>query len=154
MGIYSPQNAEDKNTILSALWIFDAKNAPTETDILAGKVNKQALAIVDAHKAWQSNSLKLLFEEKQLAPGDEFRALLTFHRGKPASAETTESRADHEQKRAISYWKEIDLPYDRIIVPDQAVQQLLDFYFQTRFQFSRHLKSLWDNVTVKPVEVC
>jgi hypothetical protein len=140
MGIYSPEQAEDKNTILSGLWIFEARNAPAKEEILAGGIDDRALAVMDVHRiARHSNSLKLLFQDKQLAPGQEYRALLTFYQGRQASAQTTEKQARREQQRAINYWKQIRLPYDRIIVPDPAVQGLLDSCIRNIYQ-ARELK--------------
>ncbi|MHC4890530.1 MAG: hypothetical protein ACYTEO_13820 [Planctomycetota bacterium] len=134
MGVHSPKQAEDKNTILSGLWIFEPNNAPSKADILAGGIDDKALAVMDVDKVPRLNSLKLVLQEKQLDSGEEYRALLTFYQGKQASAQTTEKQAAREQQRAINYWKKIDLPYDRMLVPDPAVQGLLDSCIRNIYQ--------------------
>lgn len=138
MGIYSPENAEDKNTILSGLWIFNAKDAPTEKDILAGGLDNQALAVMFPKET--SKSIKLLFAEKRLGPGEEYRALITFYQGDQASIQAGEKQAQRERDRAIKYWQNVDLPYDRMIVPDPAVQGLLDSCIRNIYQ-ARELRN-------------
>ena len=138
MGIYSPEDAEDKNTILSGLWVFDADAALTEKEILAGGLDNRALAVMYPRE--MNNTVKLLFKEKRLAPGQEYRALIMFYQGKLASASTTEGQADYEQNRAIKYWRQVDLPYDRMIVPDPAVQGLLDSCIRNIYQ-ARELRN-------------
>jgi len=141
MGVYSAAGAEDDNTILSALWVFDPAVAPSEQAILAGKADQAALAVADINKlAHQDNKLKLLFEEKTLAPGQEFRVLLTLHQGRNASAQTPESSASRERDRAVKYWQRVDLPYDRITVPDADVQALLDACIRNIYQ-AREIKN-------------
>lgn len=54
------------------------------------------------------------------------------HRRPPDIAEVpalTQARA-----RAVSYWKELELPWDRIQVPDEDVQALLDASIRTLYQ--------------------
>jgi len=138
MGVYSPKDAKDKNTILSSLWVFDAEDAPTEKEILTGGLDNCALAVIYPSKI--NNLLKLLFEEKRLAPGEEYRALLTFYQGSLALAQTTEEQARSEQNRAVKYWREVDLPYDRMAVTDQAVQGLLDSCIRNIYQ-ARELRN-------------
>ena len=138
MGVYSTKDAKDKNTILSGLWVFDTKTAVTEKNILAGKLDDHALAVMFPKKT--SKSIKLLFEEKQLAPGQEYRALITFYQGDQASIQTGEKKAKSERDRAIKYWQNIDLPYDRMTVPDPAVQGLLDSCIRNIYQ-ARELRN-------------
>ena len=140
MGVYPGAGAEDDNTILSALWIFDPAAAPSEEAILAGKADQAALAMADINTlAHQDNKTKLLFEEKTLAPGQEYRVLLTLPQGKNASAQTPESSAARERDKAVKYWQHVDLPYDRMIVPDQDVQDLLDSCIRNIYQ-AREIK--------------
>ncbi len=138
MGVYSPKDAEDKNTILSGLWVFDSKNAVTEKDILTGRLDDRALAVMFPEET--SKAIKLLFEEKRLAPGQEYRALITFYQGNQASIQTGEKQAERERDRAVRYWQDIDLPYDRMIVPDPAVQGLLDSCIRNIYQ-ARELRN-------------
>ena len=138
MGIYSPQHAADKNTILSSLWIFDANDTPTEKDILAGGLDNRALAVMYPGK--MGNHIKLLFDQKQLAPGQEERVLISIYQGDQATAQTSEQQAGEEQARAVKYWRGVNLPYDRIIVPDPNVQALLDSCIRNIYQ-AREIKN-------------
>ena len=88
---------------------------------------------------WKKFSHELAFQEKTLAPGEEFRVLLGFYQGELASAMTTEKDAAGERARAIKYWNEVDLPYDRMTVPDTAVQGLLDSCIRNIYQ-AREIK--------------
>lgn len=140
MGVYSAGGAEDDNTILSALWVFDPAAAPSEQTILAGKADQAALAMADINTlAHQDDKLTLFFEERILAPGQEYRVLLTLHQDKNASAQTPESIASRERDRAVKYWQQVDLPYDRINVPDADVQDLLDACIRNIYQ-AREIK--------------
>ncbi|HLB74945.1 MAG TPA: hypothetical protein VJJ98_13060 [Sedimentisphaerales bacterium] len=78
--------------------------------------------------------IRLFFEQKRLAPREEYRALLTFHMGNLASVTTAEAQAQRELDRAVKYWQNADLPYDRITVPDPAVQALLDSCIRNIYQ--------------------
>ncbi len=138
LGVYSPKDAEDKNTILSGLWIFDAKAAVTGKKVLSGELNDRALAVMFPQET--GKAIKLLFEEKQLAPGQEYGALITFYQGDQASIQTDEKQAKRERDRAIRYWQNVDLPYDRMIVPDPAVQGLLDSCIRNIYQ-ARELRN-------------
>ncbi len=68
MGVYSPDGAQDKNTILSALWVFDAANAPSESALREGKADGAALAIADISTTARqgNNTVKLLFQTQDL----------------------------------------------------------------------------------------
>ncbi|MHC4315330.1 MAG: hypothetical protein ACYSW3_23030 [Planctomycetota bacterium] len=138
MGVYSPKDAEDKNTILSGLWVFDAKAAVNQKDVLADNLDKRALAVMFPQET--GKAIKLLFEEKQLAPGQEYGALITFYQGDQASIQTDEKQAKRERDRAIKYWQNIDLPYDRMTVPDLVIQGLLDSCIRNIYQ-ARELRN-------------
>jgi len=132
MSVHPPKDAEDNNTILSLLWVFDPADTPTEKQLIKGGHDNRALAVTFPGKA--QRTIKLLFDEKTLAPGREYRALLTFHQGRLASARTPEDRAQQEIDRAVQYWQNADLPYDRITVPDPAIQALLDSCIRNIYQ--------------------
>ncbi len=141
MGVYSADSAKDKNTILSALWVFDAGSAPAESALRAGKADGAALAIADIKTtAHQSNMVKLLFEEKTLAPGAEYRVLLSFRQGENALAVTPEAQAQQEYDRAIRHWSQANLPYGRMTVPDEQVQALVDSCIRNIYQ-AREIKN-------------
>jgi len=141
MAVHSPDGATDRNTILSALWIFDAAKTPAESAIREGKADGRALAVADINTlAHQSNTVKLLFEEKTLAPGQEYRVLLTLYQGANALAATSEREAQRECDRAVRYWSQADLPYGRIVVPDERVQAMLDGCIRNIYQ-AREIKN-------------
>ncbi len=140
MGVHPREGAEDTNTILSALWVFDADAAPDHQSLLEGAADAQALAVADIQRlAHQSNRLKVRFAWKILAPGESSEALLTVHRGGNASARTSEPQAREEYDRAVRYWSQRNLPYDRIRVPDTDVQDLLDSCIRNIYQ-AREIK--------------
>jgi hypothetical protein len=141
LGVYSPGKAKDKNTVLSALWIFDADNAPDEETIRKGKADKKALSIIDANTVQSSQMVNLLFPEKRLLPGAEYSVLLSFPQGEKAElAAPVRKSANREHQRAIKYWANVDLPYDRISVPDPELQGLLDSSIRNIYQ-ARELRN-------------
>ncbi len=98
----------------------------------------------------QKGSIQLLFPKVQLAPGEEFQTLITLYPGRFAhpinhdkrinekyealsikahniinKAPTSLTNAQEERTRAISFWAKVPLPYDKITVPDPALQRLL-----------------------------
>ena len=73
--------------------------------------------------------------ESEFAPGEEFRVLLALPQGPSAAAAIEEKDAAAEQQRAADYWTgQAGLPYDRITVPDRAMQQLLDSCIRNIYQ--------------------
>jgi hypothetical protein len=141
MGIYSPDGARDTNTILSALWVFDAAHAPSESALREGKADKSALAAADIDTlASQSNTMQLAFPERTLAPGQTEQVLLTFYQDRDTSAPTSAAEAQREYDRAIQYWRQVDLPYSRMVVPDEKVQALLDSCIRNIYQ-AREIKN-------------
>jgi hypothetical protein len=136
MGVHSPKGAKDENTILSSLGIFPATGAPTEEELLTKGLDHRALAFIYPNPKVDT---KLYFEDRQLAPGQEYRVLLKFYQGELASARTSEAEAEHERNRAIKYWRSVDLPYDRVTVPDPAIQNLFDSCIRNIYQ-SRELR--------------
>ena len=141
MEVYSPEGAQDKNTILSALWVFDAGQAPSESAIRAGEAGDTALAVADLKTATHANNtLKLMFQEKTLAPGQEYRVLLALRQGEASLDLTPETEAQREYDRAVEYWGRVDLPYDRIVVPDPQIQALLDGCIRNIYQ-AREIKN-------------
>lgn len=133
VGVHSPEGAEDRNTILTGLWLFEADKAPSAERILAGGVDEQAVAIYDADRPVEQ-PLKLFFAEKTLAPGDVYEALITLPQGAEATATTEVSEARRLLDAAMAYWKAVDLPYDRMVVPDPSVQALLDSCIRNIYQ--------------------
>ena len=59
LGVYSPDKAQDKNTILSGLWIFDNNNKPAEAEVISGKFKTRPLA--SATSASQGQTVLLSF---------------------------------------------------------------------------------------------
>jgi hypothetical protein len=90
----------------------------------------------DPLSACTDTSARLVFSRKGLAPGEEFRALLVLPQGPQAKTDFVEQNAAKEEQRAIAYWtgSGVGLPYNRIIVPDAAVQKLLDGCIRNIYQ--------------------
>lgn len=141
MGIYSPSGeVEDKNTILSGLWIFEPEHAPNEKEILAGGIDNRALAVMDIKKVSQhDNSLKLYFNDDKLAAGSEYEVLMTLYQGDQASAKPSQTQVDVLLQQAVDYWNKAGLPYDRMNVPDKQIQGLLDSCIRNIYQ-AREIK--------------
>ncbi len=132
-GVYPVTGAPDSNTILSALWIFPASTEPSEEEILSGGADKLAAAVADVDTVQVENSLELLF------PPTEGRAevLLTVCRGRRARTlrdpfKVKEAAALRD--KAVSFWKNANLPFDRIVIPDKAAQALLDSCIRNLYQ--------------------
>lgn len=140
MGVYPVAGAEDRNTILTALWVFEAKDAPSDQQILLGQADDRALAIYDANSRIE-NPLRLYFAEKDFEPGRKEQVLVGFCRGQDAGEPVSVETARQELNKAIRYWKEdVDIPFDRIQVPDAAVQGLLDSCIRNIYQ-ARELRN-------------
>ncbi len=132
--VRSPGGVEDTNTILSALWIFDAVNAPREEEIRAGGVDGRALAIFDARSAAAGASLTLAALDKTLAPGEEASFALALPQGAHAPASFSVADAVRGRAFAAAFWEGADLPYGRIQVPDPEMQDLLDGCIRNIYQ--------------------
>lgn len=140
MGVHSVSGAEDSNTILTALWVFEAKDAPTNEQILLGQADSRALAIYDVNSRIE-NPLRLYFPETDLDPGHREQVLIGFYRGREAESPVSVETVRKELDKAIHYWKEeVNLPFDRIQVPDHHVQGLLDSCIRNIYQ-ARELRN-------------
>ncbi len=134
IAVRSAAGAEDDNTILTALWVFGGNASPSEQEILLGQADSQALAIYDADSRIQ-NPLRLFFAEKDLKPGQKEQVLVALARGERAEVSVSVDAARKELDRAVRYWREdLDLPLDRIVLPDPAVQDLLDSCIRNIYQ--------------------
>jgi len=134
MAVHAGANAGDKNTILTALWVFDAEKAPSDQQILLGQADSRALAIYEVNSRIE-NPLRLHFAEKDFEPGEKEQVLVGFYQGQDAEESISVEAAREELDSAIRYWKEdVDLPFDRIKVPDPAVQGLLDSCIRNIYQ--------------------
>jgi hypothetical protein len=126
--------AEDQNTVLAALWIFGVHDAPSCEQILMGQADSHALAIYDANSRLQ-NPLRLFFAEKNLEPGQKEQVLVAIGRGEEADISVSVDMAQQELDRTLRYWTEdVNLPFDRIRIPDAAVQDLLDSCVRNIYQ--------------------
>jgi hypothetical protein len=121
------------------------------------------------------DSLTLYFPEQTLAPGDSFKALVTFY---PAvfdipcnvdssfkmiyldySKSTTVKglmiipaslgKAPEELTRAVEFWKHLDLPYDMISIPDPGMQRILDGSIRNLYQ-AREIKNGYPKSQIGP----
>lgn len=140
LAVHPVADADDRNTILSALWVFPADKSPVPRDLLAGRADEEALALLDANSVPAAgSSLDLPLVARRLTPGEECRALVAFPRGARARLDATLDSALEERNRAVRYWQAVGLPYDRILVPDPAVQALIDSSIRNIYQ-AREIK--------------
>ena len=93
---------------------------------------------VEVVKARKGHHLRLVYE---IGAGDDANAevLLTLYRGRDAFAQTSVEEVLRERDRAVAHWEQLDLPYDRILLPDRAAQSLLEASIRNIYQ-SRELK--------------
>lgn len=140
MGVHAIASAEDKNTILTALCVFEAGDAPSNQQIVLGQADSRALAIYAADSRIE-NPLGLCFAEKDFQPGQREQVLVGFCRGQESEVSVSVEIAQQELEKAVRYWREeVDLPFDRIQVPDPVVQGLLDSCIRNIYQ-ARELRN-------------
>jgi hypothetical protein len=140
MGIHPAADAEDQNTILTALWVYKAEDAPSDSLILHGQADSKALGLYEALSRIE-RPVRLHFEETQLQPHRKEQALIAIARGLDARLDVSLDTAPQKLDRAIHYWhEEAGLPFDRIRVPDPAVQGLLDSCIRNIYQ-ARELRN-------------
>jgi hypothetical protein len=84
--------------------------------------------------------LKLSWNCGALAPRQRFEVLVTVPQGEEASRNPGAYDPGAELQRAARFWESAPLPYDRIRVPDAAVQALLDSCIRNLYQ-ARELKN-------------
>jgi hypothetical protein len=95
-------------------------------------------ARVHVEDAPKGHALQLIYEGG-VDQETGFQVLLTFYRGPDAFAQTPVGEAGEERDLAVQYWERLDLPYDRIVVPDKQIQALLDSSIRNIYQ-SRELR--------------
>ncbi|MBE7561163.1 hypothetical protein HS125_20310 [bacterium] len=133
--VRSPEKARDGNAVLSGLWIFPGERAPDPPAILAGYGDDMALAWTDAGKIERMKRVDVLFPRLRFHPGQEYRVLVGLHRGPDSPLENLEKKgAERELARAIDWWTKLDLPYDRVRVPDGTAQALLEASLRAAYQ--------------------
>jgi hypothetical protein len=86
-----------------------------------------------------TKTLRVAWPQVELAPGEEYRVLVAIRRGEKASMRPREVAALGRQNRAVAFWRKADLPYDRITVPDPAMQGLIDGSIRNIYQ-AREIK--------------
>lgn len=59
-----------------------------------------------------------------LTPGQKKDLAIALPQGEQSEQELGALDAEAGRRRAIAYWNQLDLPYDRITVPDPAMQTL------------------------------
>jgi hypothetical protein len=87
-----------------------------------------------------SGSVRLSWPQVQLAPGEEYAVLLAIPQGAEAVGRADVKEAAALRERAVAFWKKADLPFDRITVPDSALQGLLDSCIRNIYQ-AREIKA-------------
>jgi len=146
LGVWPVDGAEDRNTILSGLWIFAAGQGPSAEEIRAGQAAPAGLAVVDAdHLPRGPKPLVLTWDLGTMAAGEAYDLLVTLPQGDQARRDPRSVGApaaldaETEHGRAVAFWNGADLPFDRITVPDKAVQSLLDSCIRNIYQ-AREIK--------------
>ncbi|MHB8520283.1 MAG: glucosidase family protein, partial [Limisphaerales bacterium] len=82
----------------------------------------------------------LQFEDTTLAPGAQRTLAFCVARGAETPVLLRDvSGAEALRRRAARFWRKLDLPYDRLAVPDPGVQALLDSSIRNIFQ-AREIK--------------
>jgi len=133
-------DADDKNSVVSGVWLFAADAPPERAQVLAGKADKSALALVDAdHLPAAPRALALSWDFGPLEPGGKVELLVTVPQGTAAKSATAACDPAAELQRAIAFWEQTALPYGRLEVPDPAVQGLLDSCVRNIYQ-AREIK--------------
>jgi hypothetical protein len=84
--------------------------------------------------------LAMTWPNLQLAPGEEYAVLVTIPQGPEAKARADVKDAAALRERAVAFWKGADLPFDRITLPDPAMQGLLDSCIRNIYQ-AREIKA-------------
>ena len=82
--------------MLTALWVFKAKDVPTNEQILLGQANSRALAIYDVNSLIE-NPLRLYLPETNLDPGQKEQVLVGFYRGKQTDTPVSVAVRKQEQ---------------------------------------------------------
>jgi hypothetical protein len=140
MGIHPAADAEDQNAILTALWVYRAEDAPPDRLILQGQADSRALGLYEALSRIE-RPIRLHFEERLWQPRQKAQALIAIARGPEARLDVSLDTVAQKLDRAIQYWRaEADLPFDRLRVPDPAVQGLLDSCIRNIYQ-ARELRN-------------
>jgi len=139
IGVYSAKGTTDLNTVLGCIFIFAADDSPTDQQILEGKYENKPIAILDKNNLFKSRNISLYFGQKRLKPRQNFQALITFPCGKNSSSAQV-SQAPKLLEDSISCWKNWDIPYGNIQVPDAQIQGLLDSCIRNIYQ-AREIKN-------------
>ncbi len=127
--------AEDSNTIISGLWVFPADTMPAAEAIRQGQLGGRVLALLDAtHPPDAPKPLQLTWDTGTMAEGKEFQLLVALPLSDTVGDHLDLSDAALLRKQGIDAWQQADLPYDRLVVPDPAVQGLLDSCIRNIYQ--------------------
>ena len=89
-------------------------------------------------------------ETQMLAPGEEFSFVINFVNNCDSDATAiTVEEAQIQKSEAISYWENLDLPYEKIRVPDAGIQRQLVSSIRNIYQ-AREIKNEWPAYQVGP----
>jgi hypothetical protein len=86
----------------------------------------------------RSNRVQIRYPA-EFKPGESKELLIAFFRGEQASVYPDVSQAELLRNQAIAYWESLDLPYDRIRIPDEKMQTLLESCIRNIYQ-AREIK--------------
>ena len=92
---------------------------------------------------------KLYFPKKSPPQKRDYQIRVAVHCGKKATADMSEEAFTKAMQKAKTYWQSLDLPYNKIVVPDSAVQNLLESCVRNIFQ-AREIKESRPSFQVGP----
>lgn len=184
-------SAPDRDTVLSALWVFPQGEHPAATKIITGSMNTAAEAFIRCGEDPETHTFATRRDVYHLdySGASAFHPVLRLQSTRkvafnkatglisldghpflttqpaPLAAKTKNGKTllvyaggvshidvvvvtgpdrpltafraldfGHEHDRTVAYWKNLDLPYDRVHVPDTGVQALIDSSVRNIFQ--------------------
>jgi len=148
LGVHSAEGTSDLNTVFGCLFVFAADDCPTDQQILEGVYENKPLAVLDKNKLLEVKEVSIYFDEKQLRPGENFEALVTFLGGVKSSAADV-GQAQKLLSDSINCWKKWEIPYGNIQVADAEIQKLLDSCIRNIYQ-AREIKNNKPSFQVGP----
>jgi len=119
--------AQDRNAVLSGIWVFPAGATADAAKVLSGAATGPAVVVVDAdHGPAMPKPLVVGWDLGPIPPGEVRELVVTVPQGAAARRDAAPADAGASLSGTIARWESASLPYGRIEVADPAVQGLLD----------------------------
>ncbi len=134
--VWPVAGSEDRNTILSGLWVFRRSDAPTADELVQGTPTA-ASPIAEVHAdamPEMPRPRRLTWKVDSLQPGRNWELLIALPQSGPRKETVPLPKPQDALEKSIAYWRAAALPYDRIGVPDPSVQGLLDSSIRNIYQ--------------------